>query len=174
MRACLSEIPSLGVLGQTVRMQEFSNGVVKNCLSATPPSIRAKDYVFIRHPVWCRAIATESQRGINASHFENTLLSFDSTFIFCKCFLSLCLTIYMAVRGYYPFQTMHYVDAGQRPASASNVLASVEWGSWPFYLLSLCFPSISLARQAPCGLQGQPACRMQICESRQACLPLYK
>lgn len=132
MRACLSEIPSLSVLEQTVEMQKFSNGAVKNCLSATPASIRAKDYIFIRHLVWCRAIATESQRGINASHFENTLLSFDSTFIFCKCFLSLCLTIYMAVRGYYPFQTMHYIDA--RPLLVSWLRWNGDLGRFISYL----------------------------------------
>lgn len=49
MRACPRETLSLDVLRQAVRMQEFSNGAVKNCLCATPPSIRAQDYVFIRH-----------------------------------------------------------------------------------------------------------------------------
>lgn len=49
MRACLRETLSLDVLRQAVRMQEFSNGAVRNCLSAPPPSIRAQDYVFIRH-----------------------------------------------------------------------------------------------------------------------------
>lgn len=85
--------------GQTVAMQEFSNGTVKNGPSATAPSIRAKDYIFSCHLACCRATATESQRGIDASHFENTWLSFDSTFIFCQCLLSLCLALYPAARG---------------------------------------------------------------------------
>lgn len=37
------------MLRQAVRTQGFSNGAVKNCLSATPPSIRAQDYIFICH-----------------------------------------------------------------------------------------------------------------------------
>ena len=112
------------MLRQAVKTQDFSNNAVKNCLSATPPSISAQDYIFIRHLVWCRAIATESQRGIDASRFENMWLGCDSTFIFCKCLLSLCLAIYTAVGGYSPFQTPYYINAGQNSASSDVLLAS--------------------------------------------------
>lgn len=130
MRACLRETLWQDVLSQAVRTWEFSNGAVKNCLSATPPSITG----LRLHPSPGGAITTESQRGIDASCFENMCLGFDSTFIFYKCFPSHCLAVYTAVGGCSPSQTPYYSNAGQNPAASDILLASVRWGSWSYFL----------------------------------------
>lgn len=89
------------------------------------------------HPSPGGAVATESQRGIDASCFENMWLGFDSTFIFSKCFPNYCLAVYTAVGGCCPSQTPYYSNAGQNPAASNILLASVEWDPghhWSYFL----------------------------------------
>lgn len=161
MRARLRETPSLDVLRQAVGTQGFSNGAEKNHLSATPPSIRAWEYVFICHPAQRTVIARENQRGMDASCFENKWLSFDSTIILCKSLLSLCLAIQPAVKGCSPSKpwTTSVPPPASNPASSAVLLAPVQWGSWPSLLRSPALWSIPQARQAPQRLHAQPGCQ---------------